>query len=306
MAKDLYADYRQRGYVILRSAFEPQCVKQLLNLCERVHAQWRHNPLTNNPPVNSSATYMRHLNHPDYHHDRPEDLSFLLDICAAPILLDTLATVLNESFLFMNISFYFNPTGSNLDGNWHKDKGDNLDDPRDWATGPGVQLQVALVPSDDLELVPESHSRDYTDAERHICIDGGEKNNRSNNMPGAIRLSLDPGDAVLFNPSGIHRGRYHSDKKRRTFMISYIKERLARQTLSAQGTNQYTNQPWFLHPDYLNGIQPRTKNFFHQYINFYGANWQAKISEMNKYTSLIRMLDQSRCANPFFEKRAPG
>ena len=30
-----------------------------------------------------------------------------------------------------------------------------------------------------------------------------------------------PGDGVAFNPFGLHRGRYHADKKRRTLMLSY-------------------------------------------------------------------------------------
>ena len=37
-------------------------------------------------------------------------------------------------------------------------------------------------------------------------------------MPGALRVCLQPGDAVLFNAFGFHRGRYHAANPRRTVM----------------------------------------------------------------------------------------
>ena len=84
-------------------------------------------------------------------------------------------------------------------------------------------MQIALVPSDDLELVPGSHLRDYSPEEHAICVADGEIHNRSNDMPGAVRLHLEPGDAAMFTQLCIHRGRYHTDKLRRTMMISVKK-----------------------------------------------------------------------------------
>ena len=52
-------------------------------------------------------------------------------------------------------SLYFNPAFESQDGFWHKDKiGEEADVSRIKETGAGLQMQIALVPSDDLELVP--------------------------------------------------------------------------------------------------------------------------------------------------------
>lgn len=79
-------------------------------------------------------------------------------------------------------------------------------------------MQIALAPSADIEVVPGSHLRWDTPEEYAIRKAAGGANNRSNAMPGAVRVALDPGDAVLFNPMAIHRGRYHANRLRRTLM----------------------------------------------------------------------------------------
>ena len=85
-------------------------------------------------------------------------------------------------------SLYFNPASESQDGFWHKDKiGEEADVSRIKETGAGLQMQIALVPSDDLELVPGSHLRDYSPEEHAICVADGEIHNRSNDMPGAVR-----------------------------------------------------------------------------------------------------------------------
>ena len=65
----------------------------------------------------------------------------------------------------------------------------------------GLQLQIALVPSDDSEFVPGSHLRWDTDAEYRIRKADNCRNWESDETPGALRVALQPGDAVAFNPS---------------------------------------------------------------------------------------------------------
>ena len=99
-----------------------------------------------------------------------------------------------------------------------------------------AHVQIALVDSEDLELVPGSHCRDFTAAEWDICKDYPDGENiRSNGMPAAYRAVLEPGDACVFNSISIHRGRYHADKLRRTLMFDYAKERYAKNRLASQG-----------------------------------------------------------------------
>lgn len=59
-------------------------------------------------------------------------------------------------------------------------------------------MQIALIPSEDVQLVPGSHARWDTPAEYDVrCADGRKRS--THEMPGSLRASLGPGDAVMFN-----------------------------------------------------------------------------------------------------------
>jgi len=91
-------------------------------------------------------------------------------------------------------------------------------------------------------------------------------------MPGALRVALQPGDAVAFNPYGLHRGRYHADKLRRTLMLTYTKT-------SKPRFDYFSDQPWFDTPQHLDGLQEETRAFFEPFIAEYGEQWRHKAAE---------------------------
>ncbi len=154
---------RQHSYAVVRGLFDAATTERLREICERVLEQWRRAPRCDNPPVGPQANYMRHLNDPEYHRDHPDDLAFLLNAMGSPQVVESLSAALDEEFLFALSSLYFNPTGESQDGFWHKDKiGAEADVSRRPETGAGLQMQIALVPTDDLEVVPGSHLRDYS------------------------------------------------------------------------------------------------------------------------------------------------
>ena len=292
---------RENSYAIVRGLFDLATAERLREICERVLAQWRCTPLSDNPPVGPQANYMRHINDPEYHRDHPDDLAFLLNAVGAPQVATTIREALDEEYYFHIASLYFNPMGESQDGFWHKDKiGAEADAALVPETGAGLQLQIALVPTDDLELVPGTHLRDYTPKEHAICVADGERNNRSNEMPGAVRVRLEPGDAALFTQLCIHRGRYHSDKLRRTLMVSVKKKAAAEYSLRQRGIDQYSDQPWFLLPDYLQGVSPEAREFFQGFIDYYAPHWKMRFAEVLKYSSLLQRLVESGRPNPFF------
>lgn len=216
----------------------------LRHICERTKEQWSALPLTDNPPVGSHSNYMRHVNHIEYHRGdatQQQELWQLLDAAADPTVLSAAEAALAEPFVFSQMSLYFNPSGPSEDGFWHKDlvKAAPIhewEDIRDTQRGIVAHVQIALVESADLEIVPGSHCRNFTPAEWEICKDYPVGVNiRSNSMPGAYRAVLAAGDACVFNSISIHRGRYHADKLRRTLMFDYAKERYAKARLADQG-----------------------------------------------------------------------
>lgn len=122
------------------------------------------------------------------------------------------------------------------------------------------------MPSDDVEVVPGSHRRWDTPAEFAIRHADEQRHNRSNEMPGARRIDLQPGDGAAFNPYGLHRGRYHTDRLRRTIMLTYW-------SASEPRSDYFSAQPWFLEEGYLDGLSASAVQFFERFIEQYRDDW---------------------------------
>lgn len=281
MDLNLREQWENEGYVVLSGVFDKARTARLQTICEAILAQWRtNNPEKNQPGGGPDATVMRHLNHPGYFGEHPAWLGELMDAVADEKVLDVARTILSDEPLFRCTSFFFNPLADGRDGNWHRDSQFSAtSDEDEQATiiklirsGTSIQMQIPLVPSDDIEYIPGSHVRWDTPEEYQIRRADGGNNNRSNAMPGALRLDLAPGDAALFNPYGIHRGRYHTDRLRRTLMLTYTKA-------SAPHCDYFSNQPWFLAPGYLDDLKPTTRAFFDRFVAQYTPFWQEKMAE---------------------------
>ena len=264
------------GFVIVRQLLLPEVTRQLGEIAEVTLAQWRQcNPETGEPGGNDEATTMRHLNHPGYYRQNPLALSQMLSACADQRILRAASTLLGSTPLFRCTSLFFNPLANSRDGGWHRDSQFHCPDEADEKqmilaggdVGRSIQLQIALVPSDDVEVVAGSHLRWDTDAEYAIRRADGGSNNTSGDMPDATRVPLEPGDAVAFNPLGLHRGRYHTDRPRRTLMLTYTCSQHPR-------FDYFSNQPWFDEPDYLDGLQPPAQRFFEEFVDEYGPEWR--------------------------------
>mgnify|MGYP001234141538 CR=1 FL=1 len=277
MSRELADQWRKEGYIIVRGLFDRHRCQTLLAIAESVIKQWRKkNPETGKPGGGASATVMRHLNHPGYFlPDEQEARCRLLSAIADQEVLSIGRSILGECVLFRCTSLFMNPEEQSQDGSWHRDSQFHCPDEADeqemirrgGAGGTSIQLQVALVPSDDVEVVPGSHLRWDTPDEYAIRRADGGTHSRSNGMPGALRVALEPGDAVAFNPCGLHRGRYHIDKLRRTLMLTYTQS-------SAPRFDYFSDQPWFLEEGYLAGLNAETRGFFERFIEQYRRDWK--------------------------------
>jgi ectoine hydroxylase-related dioxygenase (phytanoyl-CoA dioxygenase family) len=278
---ELQQQWLAEGYLVIPGVFDAQRAARLRNICDVILERWRTcNPETGQPGGAPDATVMRHLNHPGYFTDHAEWFSELMDAVADEKVLEIARAIFGEEPLFRCTSLFFNPLENSRDGDWHRDSQFmTSDDEAERATleqhgqtGFGMQLQIALVPSADIEFIPASHLRWDTPEEYAIRKADGWKHNRSNHMPGALRISLNPGDAALFNPSGIHRGRYHTDKLRRTLMLTYTRT-------SEPYYDYFSHQPWFLAPDYLASLQPHTRRFFEPFVQAYASAWREHLAD---------------------------
>jgi len=272
---DIYTQWRTQGYVVVPQLWGADQAARLRIICDDILAQWRaQDPQTGQPGDKPDATVMRHLNHPAYFQAHPKWLGEVLDAAADPHALDVVQAILGEPPLFRCTSLFFNPGGIDLDGNWHRDSQFSArDDEAEKAMltaagdgGSGMQFQIALVPSDDIEIVPGSHLRWDTAEDYAIRKAEGGKNNRSNHMPGALRVHQEAGDAILFNPMALHRGRYRSGILRRTLMLTYTKT-------SEPWFDYFSNQPWFSQPNYLAQLNANTRAFYEPFVAAYAPKW---------------------------------
>lgn len=258
----------------------PARAARLNEICEAIYQQWRaRDPQTGQSGEKPDATVMRHLNHPAYFTQHPEWRTDVLEAAADPSVLAVAEQIFGEPAMFRCTSLFFNPSGIHLDGNWHRDaqfmtktdEEERLMVLNAGDGGNGMQLQIALIPSEDIEVVPASHLRWDTPAEYAIRKADNFAHNRSNDMPGAVRVRQNAGDAVLFNAMCIHRGRYYNDTPRRTLMLTYTKQ-------SEPWFDYFSDQPWFLDAGYLDGLSPHAQTFYQRFVEQYQSNWRAKSS----------------------------
>jgi hypothetical protein len=262
--------WREQGYVVRRGVLDPARCVRLREIAERIWERaHERNAMTG--AERSEFNALHYCHHPDYLRGRPEDRRDLLEAGADPEVLDFARRIHGEEPLFRGLSLWFSPAHSSSDGHWHRDTQfvhqDEADEFAHFGSfaenyGNGMQMQIALVPSDDSEYVPGSHLRWDTPEENAIRRADGAKNWRSNAMPGAVRVPLGVGDAVAFNPIGLHRGRYHVDKLRRTFMVTVNRT-------SRPQSDVFADQPWFLEPDYTAGLSPLASAFYQRFVATY-------------------------------------
>jgi len=272
MANNILEHWKTQGYVIMRGIFERDRTANLRRICEESLQRWRASEA--GIAAGPDATYFGFPHKPEFYADRPQqDLTTVLDAVADPRSLSFIQTLLGgEPPLFFMLACFANPQANSTDGHWHRDTQFSFkpDAEKEYllSNDPffGLQFQIALVESEDLEYVPGSHLRWDTEEEFAIRLANDKANNRSNSMPGALRFRLEPGDGVAFAPNGLHRGRYHVDKLRRTFMPTYSRA-------SKRSDCNFTNQPWFLQPNYLDGVKPDTRRFFEEFIAAYKHSW---------------------------------
>jgi hypothetical protein len=275
MDESVAGQWKANGYVVVPGVLDVAQTARLRRVCDGVLEQWRRRDPQTGKASDPNATVMRHLNHPDYFVGGAPGLGVVLELAAHPKLIELARTLLGEEPMFRCTSYFMNPLETSLDGEWHRDSQYETPDEaserellsRGGEKGAGVQLQVALVPSDDVEIVTGSHLRYDTPEEHAIRRADGGRNNRSNAMPGATRVALSGGDAAAFNSLAVHRGRYHKDKLRRTVMLTYTKT-------SRPTCDYFSNQPWFLNPAYRARIPPSAEGLFAAFIATYAEFWR--------------------------------
>ncbi len=275
---DLQRRWHDDGYLIVRGVFDAPTVARLLPIAERVIDVWRERDALSGEPGGANGTTLFHGHHPAYHVGHRHDQVELFAAGAHPRVLEIARLALGDEPLLRSQSLWFNPQGGSRAGGWHRDwqfihpdraVERSVSEPMIAAgTSGNTQFQIALVANDDLEVVPGSHRRWDTSEEYAIRRSDDPAQQSRDDMPGALRLALGTGDGVIFDPQMLHRGRYHADRPRRTFMVTTS-------TMAARMDDFFTRQPWLLDDGALDGLDPATRACYRRFIDTFAAGWSA-------------------------------
>jgi len=270
--KSPHQTFLDEGLLFYPAIFEGEELAGLREACTYVLDQFLEDANGSAPKSRDTHISMRHLIDSRWHQGETKHLKTLLETIADPRCLGPVEQIFRGPSLFFTSSLFFNPSAGRTEGNWHRDLQFKLENEEAVKAHVakrevgGVQFQIALVDNDDLEYVPYSPGRYDSLEEYYIRCADDRIHNREDGMPNALRLQQRAGDAVIFNPAGLHRGRYYADNPRLTFMLTYTPHQI-------RHCNYFTDQPWMLDREYLNGISPRATVFLEAFISAYQESW---------------------------------
>ncbi|KAG2362997.1 hypothetical protein BDR07DRAFT_1357022 [Suillus spraguei] len=220
--------YDEQGYIILPNLIPPETFEALKEACEHATAKtrtgsWPHRRTVGRqfPPFDDSnpdSWGVQHLMHPDL--EEPAFAEWYTSdalINAAKELLQC-----NEDELQMELfNLLINPLEHNFALRWHRD------DVRENATAEeevialglwthGVQWNTRVLSNDScLYIVPNTHKLPRTELQRAQSMTQVPPANPLD-MPGAIQVTLKPGETVFYNNNILHCGAYNSKQRRAT------------------------------------------------------------------------------------------
>ncbi|KAM5541644.1 hypothetical protein V8D89_004834 [Ganoderma adspersum] len=219
--------YDTQGYVVVPSLISPSLLFELEEACTRTIAKtregsWPHRRTIGRqfPPYddgNPDSWGVQHVMHPDlgerafarwYTSDELVNVVCELMVCG------------EEDLQMELFNLLINPTSHSFALRWHRDdvREKATEDEEREALGVwhhGVQWNTALRKDTCLYIVPGSHNVPRTPAQRALSSTLDAPVNPLD-MPGAIRVTLQPGETVFYNNNILHCATYDEHEERIT------------------------------------------------------------------------------------------
>ena len=251
-SEDYYHQYARDGFVVFGDIVPPSLISDLRTTLAPVEDFIRENPRTDHRAKSAKKDVKPDMRRygpvSDYAHLMPSFES-VQNFCELPALMDAVKKITTADSHFGTpdtLEVLRSPVRSVYSTPWHRDflrtpgKGDptyqEVFDLIDEQPGFFHQFNCPLYRERSLWYVPASFSRpDTTDEQAFDWGAPGHKRARSNgtsasfvdrekaslayarSMPGAVELSLEPGDFVLYRNTGWHMGRCLPYQQRLTF-----------------------------------------------------------------------------------------
>lgn len=250
--------FRTNGFVLVRSLFSPAEVAPALAAVEVLRETVRADPAnhptryTSRAPDHIDTWGVNHIFAPEHYDDR------LARILAHPALLGFVHHVLGPRLRFWTAHALWSPDRVDYELNWHKDNGEH---DHYEATGrpTHVQFNVCLAEDAAFRVVPGSHRRPLTEAERDEIDRLG-----TGELPGEVVVPCAPGDVLFVNHHTVHRGSCAAGGFRRTLQMNL--------QAADEPVGGHTSWTFMREPDYLEMVHPALREMMRRTIEWDDAH----------------------------------
>ena len=167
--------------------------------------------------------------------------------------LDPVLNVLLDRPRAWGLKMLWAPRASAYDLHWHRDIDGHLDPvvPYKPEANDHLQFNAALEPDDSFIAVPGSHRRAMTAAEQRLI----HADSRCE-LPGQVRVVLEPGDIVVMDAHAIHRGSAVPGAPRLSLHYSCQAQWVP---LCAWGGEHFT---WIISDAFIDRLSPATRPYY--------------------------------------------
>ena len=187
----------------------------------------------------------------------------LVDALAHPQILDVIEGLIGRRLKYHLCTLLVSSERKPYHINWHRDSAPDGEVPLETLLSRltnHVQLNGALYEDETLYIVPGSHRRELTDAERTVL-----QQTPKAAMPNQLIVKLKSGDIVFYNSSILHKGYNPTHSKRQTLHYAVL---TAPSENTPPNPKSPTSQEWLNAPDFLGGLPERLKPLFDNWLKY--------------------------------------
>ena len=187
----------------------------------------------------------------------------LVDALAHPQILDVIEALIAERLRYHLCTLLVSSERKPYHINWHRDASPDGEVPLETLLGrlrSHVQLNGALYDDETLYIVPGSHRRELTDAERTVL-----QQTPKAAMPNQLAVKLEAGDMVFYNSSLLHKGYNRAGIKRQTLHYAILVAPPENEPTNSQSP---TSQEWLNEPAFLGNLSSRLKPLFDNWLKY--------------------------------------
>ena len=187
----------------------------------------------------------------------------LVDALAHPQILDVIEALLGKRLAYYLCTLLVSSERKPYHINWHRDFAPDGEVPLGNLLSRlknHVQLNGALYDDETLYIVPGSHRRELTEAERAVI-----QQTPKADMPDQLIVKLKAGDIVFYNSSILHKGYNIDASKRQTLHYAVL---TAPPENEPPNPESPTSQEWLNEPTFLSSLPERLKPLFDNWLKY--------------------------------------